>query len=139
MPRYRVELVERHDQTIEEIYRSFQEAFLTRVIEVEAEDEDEAHDLALDGEGDIIDEDWSYGDIYDSEFWESGELIDSEYRETDVESIDEVTAYEIEQAELRRQAAIIAERARAQWGTQYSWTVKPKPKTPSLSEPEWEV
>lgn len=139
MPRYRVELVERHDQTIEEIFRSFQEAFLTRVIEVDADNEDHAYDLAMDGEGDLVEEDWSYGDIYDSEFWESGDLIDSEYMETDLESIDEIEEYENRQAELRREEAIIAERARANWASQYSFFVKPKPKVPSLANPKWEV
>lgn len=144
MPRYRVEIVERHDQVLEEIWRAYQDAYLTRIIEVDAEDEDEARDLAYDGEGDLIEEDWSYGDVYDSEYYESGDLVESEYVESEIEDICEISEYEIREAEARRHAAEVAARVRAQWSSQWqvpqhSFSFKGRAVVPTLANPEWEV
>lgn len=103
MPTYRVTVEDEYEDTIEEIWRSYRASTQTRVIEIEAEDEDEAEQLVLSGmEGTVITDDWDYGDSCDSEYWENGDTIDSSPVEQRIAAV--VTLAEAAvQAEAQRQ------------------------------------
>jgi len=92
MPVYRVEIRDYIEVTLEEIWRAWRTDVETRVYEVEAEDEDEAREIA-EAHGDLIEEDYEYGSIDDSEFYETGDEIDSEYNDRDID-VEEVETKE---------------------------------------------
>ena len=85
MPEYDVRIEEVYDQCVEEIGRAWRNSTRTRVIRVEADSEEEAMELAQDGYGDEMDEDYDYGDFYDSEVYDYGDVLDEEYVETNVD------------------------------------------------------
>ena len=117
MPIYRVTIEERHNDYVEEIYHAVREMFCTRVYEVEAEDEQEAQELAEQEEGTLVDEDWDYGDIINSEYHETGESIDSEWQGQDVtiETMDEYSERYREEIRRREDQMRIARENHARW------------------------
>lgn len=84
MPTYTVRVEETYDQRVEEILVAFRPYYIIRVVEVEAENEEEARELALDEMGNVIEEYTDYGEFYDSEFYDYGDVIDEDYVETNV-------------------------------------------------------
>jgi hypothetical protein len=133
MPTYRVEISDRYEQVVEEIYHTFQEAYMLSVIEVDAENAEEAGELARDGEGITISEEWEYGDMYDSEYCDSGDLVSSDFTER---VIDNVISLEEED---RRRARDTAEIQRAISQLNLFAGKEPKQLAPPLNNPNWEV
>lgn len=138
MPVYRVTMEERHNDYFEEIYHACREMFCTKVYEIEADNEEEARELAEEDAGTLLEEDWDYGDTHDSDFHESGESIDSEYVDTNVtiETLDEFSARYQEELRLREEQMERARRRHSEWlrnrtalrlqreiGTKPSWEV----------------
>jgi len=83
MPAFIVTIEDTIDETIEEIWHAYRTNTHIRLYRVEAEDENEAREIAEDY-GNLISEDYDYGDIYDSEYYDTvndsiyGELADRE-------------------------------------------------------------
>jgi len=134
MPIYRVEVVEEHEQIVEEIYHASRPMYYSKIIEIEAEDEEDAEQLAFDGEGELIDEDWDYGDIGNSEFYESGEEIDSNYCDTRVENVETLTEW----SERAREQQLLYEQMRQR--AAQSWNGRWAKKIPTHGlKPAWEA
>jgi hypothetical protein len=117
MPTYRVTIEEDFEDTIEELWRSYRTATQYRVVEIEAEDEEEAEDLAMDGEGTIISEDWDYGDSCDSEFYDTGDTIDSHHVDTRVGQTVTLEQASRQAEEARRTYEEMIAQSRAQYRT----------------------
>jgi hypothetical protein len=136
MPVYRVEVVEEHEQIIEEIYHASRPMYYTKIIEIEAEDEEDAEQLAFDGDGELIDENWEYGDTGDSEFYDSGEEVDANYCDTRIENIETLT--EFSERARQQQLAYEQMRERARRSGYGQWCVKRDIPTHG-EKPVWEV
>ena len=87
MPIFRVEINDTFEVSFEEIYRAWRTDSHTRVYEVEAENEEDAEELAEDY-GTLVDEDWENGDIYDSEWYDSGEVLSEDFSERDFDIVE---------------------------------------------------
>jgi hypothetical protein len=138
MPIYRVTIDERHEDCFEEVYHAWREMRCQRIYEVEAENAEEAEDMAHNDQGNLVSEDWDYGDTLDSEFYDTGESVTSEYIDCDVycETIED---YEERYRELMRQQREEMAQARA---TYASWLRSQKMKREGIdpnAKPHWEV
>ena len=103
MPLYRITMETEYEDTIEEIWHAWRASYNTRTVEVEAEDEETAIELAQDGDGRIINEDWDYGDITGSDYHETGECVDSNHIEERITLVETVEDHRIRIEELERQ------------------------------------
>lgn len=114
MPTFRVTIEEEFEDTIEEIWRAYRASTQSRVVEIEADSEEEAEDLAMDGEGDLISEDWDYGDSCDSEYFDAGDTIDSHHVDVRISEVLTLEAATEQAARARRAYDEMVRRSRAQ-------------------------
>jgi len=114
MPTYRVTIEEEFEDVIEEIWRSYRSATQSRIMEIEAENEEQAEDLVMAGEGETISEDWDYGDSVDSEYWEAGDTIDSHHVDIRVSNTSTIEEAESQAEASRQQYAEMLAQSRAQ-------------------------
>lgn len=91
MPLYEVRVERIREETITELWQAFRDSYYEVVYEVEAESEEEARRIVLDGDGNEAWEDWvDDGETTNTEYVETLDVVDSNIRSEKIIEVEEI-------------------------------------------------